>query len=166
MPPTDSAAFTSWVQVQNNLTCRPYGPVVGDYTLSRGGGRFWHHPAGCWRKQLRKYLAPTDDQRRAAAWHARNRSCRSARVRPAQANSWLIELGNGDKFIMDFGSGSQANFTALEIRTRTLRRILPPICMLTTLATSPRCGLEAAASIVLAEILISRIFQQRVRNVY
>jgi ribonuclease Z len=37
-------------------------------------------------------------------------------VRPAQANcSWLIELGNGDKFIMDFGSGSQANFTALEV---------------------------------------------------
>jgi len=38
-------------------------------------------------------------------------------VRRAQANcSWLIELGNGDKFIMDFGSGSQVNFTALEIR--------------------------------------------------
>ena len=37
-------------------------------------------------------------------------------VRRAQANcSWLIELGNSDKFIMDFGSGSQVNFTALEI---------------------------------------------------
>jgi ribonuclease Z len=37
-------------------------------------------------------------------------------VRRAQANcSWLVELGNGDKFIMDFGSGSQTNFTALEI---------------------------------------------------
>jgi ribonuclease Z len=37
-------------------------------------------------------------------------------VRRGQANcSWLVELGNGDKFIMDFGSGSQANFTALEI---------------------------------------------------
>jgi len=37
-------------------------------------------------------------------------------VRRAQANtSWLTELGNGDKFIFDFGSGSQANFTALEI---------------------------------------------------
>jgi len=37
-------------------------------------------------------------------------------VRRAQANaSWLVELGNGDKFIMDFGSGSQVNFTALEI---------------------------------------------------
>jgi ribonuclease BN (tRNA processing enzyme) len=33
-----------------------------------------------------------------------------------QANcSWLIELGNGEKFVFDFGSGSQANFTALEI---------------------------------------------------
>jgi ribonuclease Z len=37
-------------------------------------------------------------------------------VRRAQANcSWLIELGNGDKFVFDFGSGSQTNFTALEI---------------------------------------------------
>ena len=37
-------------------------------------------------------------------------------LRPAQANtSWLIELGNGDKFVMDFESGSQANFNALEI---------------------------------------------------
>lgn len=37
-------------------------------------------------------------------------------VRRAQANcSWLVELGNGDNFIIDFGSGSQANFTALEI---------------------------------------------------
>ncbi len=37
-------------------------------------------------------------------------------VRRAQANtSWLIELGNGDKFVWDFGSGSQMNFTALEI---------------------------------------------------
>ena len=37
-------------------------------------------------------------------------------IRRAQANcSWLIELGNGDKFVFDFGSGSQANFTALEI---------------------------------------------------
>jgi ribonuclease Z len=37
-------------------------------------------------------------------------------VRRAQANSsWLIELGNGDKFIFDFGCGSQTNFTALEI---------------------------------------------------
>jgi ribonuclease Z len=37
-------------------------------------------------------------------------------VRRAQANtSWLVEIGNGDKFVFDFGSGSQANFTALEI---------------------------------------------------
>ena len=37
-------------------------------------------------------------------------------VRRGQANcSWLIELGNGEKFVFDFGSGSQANFTALEI---------------------------------------------------
>jgi ribonuclease Z len=37
-------------------------------------------------------------------------------LRRAQANaSWLIELGNGDKFVFDFGSGSQTNFTSLEI---------------------------------------------------
>lgn len=36
--------------------------------------------------------------------------------RRSQANaSWLIELGNGDKFVFDFGYGSQMNFTALEI---------------------------------------------------
>lgn len=36
--------------------------------------------------------------------------------RRSQANaSWLIELGNGDKFMFDFGFGSQGNFTALEI---------------------------------------------------
>ncbi len=37
-------------------------------------------------------------------------------LRPAQANaSWLIELGNGDTFMFDFGFGSQMNFSALEI---------------------------------------------------
>ena len=37
-------------------------------------------------------------------------------VRRSQANtSWFVELGNGDKFMFDFGNGSQMNFTALEI---------------------------------------------------
>ena len=37
-------------------------------------------------------------------------------LRLAQANaSWLVELGNGDKFMFDFGFGSQKNFAALEI---------------------------------------------------
>lgn len=37
-------------------------------------------------------------------------------VRRSQANtSWLVELGNGEIFMFDFGSGSQMNFTALEI---------------------------------------------------
>ena len=37
-------------------------------------------------------------------------------LRRSQANaSWLIELGNGDKFVFDFGFGSQMNFTALGI---------------------------------------------------
>src|SRR5262249_51095581 len=52
-------------------------------------------------------------------------------VRRAQANcSWLIELGNGDKFIMDFGSGSQVNFTALEIPHQDITAYFghPPSC--------------------------------------
>lgn len=37
-------------------------------------------------------------------------------VRPAQANAgWLVELGNGDRFMFDFGFGTQRNFAALEI---------------------------------------------------
>jgi len=37
-------------------------------------------------------------------------------MRPAQANTgWLIELGNGDKFMFDFGFGTQMRFSALEI---------------------------------------------------
>ena len=37
-------------------------------------------------------------------------------LRRSQANaSWLIELGNGDKFVFDYGFGSQMNFTALEM---------------------------------------------------
>lgn len=37
-------------------------------------------------------------------------------LRPAQANAgWLVELGNGDKFMFDFGFGTQMNFSALEI---------------------------------------------------
>jgi ribonuclease Z len=36
--------------------------------------------------------------------------------RPSQANTgWLIELGNGDKFMFDFGFGTQMRFAALEI---------------------------------------------------
>lgn len=37
-------------------------------------------------------------------------------LRRAQVNAgWLIELGNGDKFMFDFGFGTQVNFAALEI---------------------------------------------------
>jgi ribonuclease Z len=38
----------------------------------------------------------------------------SARLSQA-ASSWLVELGNGDKFLFDFGSGSAANLGSLEI---------------------------------------------------
>lgn len=37
-------------------------------------------------------------------------------LRKAQANAgWLIELGNGDKFMFDFGFGTQLNFASLEV---------------------------------------------------
>jgi ribonuclease Z len=37
-------------------------------------------------------------------------------LRCAQANTgWLVELGNGDKFMLDFGFGTQPNFAALEV---------------------------------------------------
>ena len=35
-------------------------------------------------------------------------------LRRAQANTgWLVELGNGDKFLIDFGFGTQLNFCLL-----------------------------------------------------
>jgi ribonuclease Z len=37
-------------------------------------------------------------------------------LRRAQASSsWLVELGNGDKFLFDVGTGSQSNFAMLQI---------------------------------------------------
>lgn len=37
-------------------------------------------------------------------------------IRPSQkSTSWLVELGNGDKFFFDIGTGSIGNFSALEI---------------------------------------------------
>ena len=37
-------------------------------------------------------------------------------IRPAQAStSWFVELGNGDKFFFDIGTGSMMNFSALQI---------------------------------------------------
>ncbi len=42
-------------------------------------------------------------------------------LRRAQANAgWLIELGNGDKFMFDFGFGTQMNFAGLEIPYTTI----------------------------------------------
>ena len=62
-------------------------------------------------------------------------------VRRAQANaSWLVELGNGDKFVLDFGSGSQVNFTALEIPHQDITAYFATHLHPTTLATSRRCG--------------------------
>ena len=44
--------------------------------------------------------------------------------RRSQASaSWLVELGNGDKFIFDIGTGSLANLAALEIPYSYLDKI-------------------------------------------
>ncbi len=48
----------------------------------------------------------------------------SPNFRPAQASAaWLVELGNGEKFIFDIGTGSVANLGALEIPFNHLNKI-------------------------------------------
>ena len=43
-------------------------------------------------------------------------------LRRAQVNAgWVIELGNGDKFMFDFGFGTQVNFASLECKCRSKR---------------------------------------------
>lgn len=45
-------------------------------------------------------------------------------IRPAQAaTSWLVELGNGDKFLFDIGTGSIRNLSALQIPYDELSRV-------------------------------------------
>jgi ribonuclease Z len=42
-------------------------------------------------------------------------------IRSPQANtSWLVELGNGDKFVFDFGAGSHNNFISRVILPRDM----------------------------------------------
>ena len=44
--------------------------------------------------------------------------------RPAQkATCWLVELGNGDKFLFDIGTGSSDNLSALEIPYEYLNKV-------------------------------------------
>jgi len=46
-------------------------------------------------------------------------------LRKAQANAgWLVELGNGDKFMLDFGFGTQMNFAALEVPYNALTAVI------------------------------------------
>lgn len=46
-------------------------------------------------------------------------------LRRAQANTgWLVELGNGDRFMLDFGFGTQLNFAALEIPYNALTAVI------------------------------------------
>jgi ribonuclease Z len=46
-------------------------------------------------------------------------------VRLSQANaSWLVELGNGSIFVLDFGFGSFGKFTALEIPTADITALI------------------------------------------
>ncbi len=49
--------------------------------------------------------------------------------RKSQASaSWLVELGNDEKFLFDIGTGSLANLAALEIPYSYLDKILSVIC--------------------------------------
>ncbi len=79
-------------------------------------------------------------------------------LRKAQANTgWLVELGNGDKFLMDFGFGTQLNFVSLEIPYNAItagsRRICTPTMSATSMqirqgwlvgrANAPAAGLRA-----------------------
>ena len=43
--------------------------------------------------------------------------------RSQAASSWLVELGNGDKFLFDIGSGSAANLGSLEIPYEYLNKV-------------------------------------------
>ena len=45
-------------------------------------------------------------------------------LRKSQASSsWLVELGNGDKFLFDLGTGSQMNFTVLQVPFRQVDKV-------------------------------------------
>ena len=43
--------------------------------------------------------------------------------RSQAASSWLVELGNGDKFLFDIGSGSAGNLGSLEIPYEYLNKV-------------------------------------------
>jgi len=46
-------------------------------------------------------------------------------LRRAQANTgWLVELGNGDKFLIDIGFGTQLNFVSLEIPYNAITAVI------------------------------------------
>ena len=74
------------------------------------------HDSGCGMSAKRDYYFPNTEELASDEMRVTALGTGRPFVRRAQANaSWLIELGNGDRFIWDFGSGSQTNFTALEI---------------------------------------------------
>ena len=61
--------------------------------------------------------------------------------RRAQASAcFLFEMGNGDKFIFDIGSGSMRNIASLMIPYEYLTKVFLSPCTQTTGATSIHCG--------------------------
>jgi hypothetical protein len=56
------------------------------------------------------------------------------------ATCFLVETGNGDKFIFDIGSGSMANLAAL---TRSSSRTCTPIIWATSMPCGPVAGQRA-----------------------
>jgi ribonuclease Z len=44
-------------------------------------------------------------------------------LRSQAATCWLVEVGNGDKFLFDIGTGANANLSALMIPFDFLRKV-------------------------------------------
>ena len=53
-------------------------------------------------------------------------------TRAAVSISYLVELGNGDKFLFDLGSGCSPTCSHCDRTSRSSTRFLPVICMSTT----------------------------------
>ena len=62
--------------------------------------------------------------------------------RPKQAAAcWLVELGNGEKFLFDIGAGCHERLAAQKIPYDLIDKVFSGICMSTTWETFRRSGL-------------------------
>ena len=69
-------------------------------------------------------------------------------MRPKQAAAcWLVELGNGDKFIGDIGSQTMSRISGYKIHYDFLRKVLSATCIRTTTPILQRSGSEGSRQI-------------------